>query len=328
MSAVRLSFCMPTHNYGRFIATAIHSILEQNIQDSEVIVLDGGSTDDTAQVVAAIAANHAGVKYFHQRNRGGIDADLARSVELAAGDYCWLLSADDALRAGALERMRREIDRGYDLLLCNRVWCDANLRPIKRETWLGGDPGDREVNLADRGEVGGYLRDARSLGALFSFMSCIAFRRAAWGCSASAASLTGTNYAHVVRLFELGRRGGRFRYVADPLVMCRGGADSFRAGGLASRLLIDLQGYQAIAETLFPGDDALQGAVKSVVRKEHPWHRWVRARSETSDDGQWKRIERLLHEFGYDAAAVRLIDPAGRTLRALSGCVPGVWGKR
>lgn len=322
MKAVRLSFCMPTHNYGRFIGAAIRSILNQGVPDCEVIVLDGGSTDDTAQVVAGMAASHPNVKYFHQPDRGGIDADLERSVELAAGDYCWLLSADDALREGALDRMLRELEQGYDLLLCNRVWCDAELRPIKSESWLGGDPGDRELNLADRHEVAAYLSDARSLGALFSFMSCIVFRRAAWGCSASAQSLRGTNYAHVARLFAIGSRGGRFRYMADPLVLCRGGADSFRAGGLASRLLIDLQGYQAIADALFPGDDTLRRAVKSLVRKEHPWHRWVRARSEACDVGQWKRIEQLLDEFGYDSAAIRLIDPAGRMLRCLLRLVP------
>jgi abequosyltransferase len=314
---------MPTHNYGRFIGAAIRSVLNQGEDDCEVIVLDGGSTDNTAQVVAEIAAAHPNVKYFYQADRGGIDADLERSVTLAAGDYCWLLSADDALRDGALARVLREFERGFDLLLCNRVWCDAHLQPIKNESWLSGAPGDREVNLADRQEVAGYLTDARSLGALFSFMSCIAFRRAAWGHGSNLASLAGTNYAHVARLFGIGSRGGRFIYLADPLVLCRGGADSFRAGGLASRLLIDLEGYRAIADLLFPDDDALRRAVKSVARKEHPWRRWVRARSETGDRAQWKRIERLLGEFGYDAAAIRLIDPLGRMLRWLRRLVPG-----
>ena len=314
---------MPTYNYGRFIATAIRSILIHGVPDIEVIVLDGGSTDDTARVVAEIAAAHPNVKYFHQTDRGGIDADLARSVDLATGHYCWLLSADDALRDGALDRMLREIERGFDVLLCNRVWCDADLRPMRRERWLAGDRGDREVNLANRDEVAGYLADSRSLGALFSFMSCIAFRRAAWEQSSNLPSLAGTHYAHVARLFAIGSRGGRFRYVADPLVLCRGGADSFRAGGLASRLLIDLQGYHAIAASLFPGDENLRRAVKSVVRKEHPWRRWVRARSETSDVGQWKRVEALLEEFGYASAGVHLIEPAGRMLRRL---VPGQVG--
>lgn len=318
MSAVRLSICMPTYNYGRFIETAIRSVLaDAKGNGIEVVVLDGASTDNTAAVVSALASELPNVRYVRRSERGGIDADLGASVELASGDYCWLLSADDALREGALDRMLREIDQGFDLVLCNRMWCDAELRPIRDESWLDGDRADRIVDLSDRRECAAYLADARSLGALFSFMSSIVFRRAAWIAVTDAPALAGSHYAHVGRLLSIARSGGRLKYIADPLVLCRGGADSFRAGGLASRLLIDLRGYKAVAAAVFPGEVALQSSVKAVVRKEHPWRRWLKARSETSDVGQWKKVEVLMREFGYSSLGVRLLDPLGRMLGGL-----------
>ncbi|MET0217775.1 MAG: glycosyltransferase family 2 protein [Burkholderiales bacterium] len=322
MNAARLSICMPTYNYGRFIAAALQSIPDRADHRSvEIVVLDGGSTDETAAVVAEVSSARPNVRYFRRSERGGIDADLARSVSLATGEYCWLLSADDALAEGALDRMLREIEQGYELVLCNRVWCDAELRPIRPHAWLS-EHTDRVVDLSDRIECSAYLTSARSLGALFSFMSCIVFRRAAWMSVADEPALNGSHYAHVARLLSIGLAGGRLKYIADPLVLCRGGTDSFRAGGLASRLLIDLRGYKAIAAAVFPGDDALQSDVKTVVRKEHPWHRWVKARSETSDVSHWNEVEAMLGEFGYSRGGVLLIEPLGRILRGMRRLAP------
>ena len=56
MSTIKLSVCMPTFNYGRYIRRAIDSVREQGVADVEVVVLDGGSTDDTRQVVEQAAA--------------------------------------------------------------------------------------------------------------------------------------------------------------------------------------------------------------------------------------------------------------------------------
>lgn len=310
----RLSICIPTYNYGAFIATAIESVLGQIEPDVEIVVLDGGSTDDTREVVARLATEQSVVKYFHQETRGGIDRDLARSVELASGEYCWLLSADDALAPGALRRIMDEFERGHDILLANRIWCDASLRPVRSRVWLTGANRDRVVNFSRADESLAYLEDAHSLGALFSFMSCIGFRREAWMRARIDASFIGTNYAHVQRLFGMGRDGARLKYIAAPLVLCRGGSDSFSEAGLASRLLIDLQGFLELARSIFPDNEALQAAYRAVVKREHPWPRWVRARCETRDAARWKEIERLLVVYGFNSAQLFLINALGKML--------------
>ena len=311
---MRLSICMPTHNYGPYIDTAIRSILGQIEPGVEIVVLDSGSVDQTRDVVEKLAASHRCARYVYQPERGGIDRDLARSVELASGEYCWLLSADDALAPGALRRIMDEFERGHDILLANRIWCDSNLRPVRPEAWLTGANRDRVVNFSRVDESLAYLEDAHSLGALFSFMSCIGFRREAWMRARVDASLIGTNYTHVQRLFGMGRDGARLKYIAAPLVLCRGGSDSFSEAGLASRLLIDLQGFLELARSIFPDNEALQAAFRAVVKREHPWSRWVRARSETRDAARWKEIERLLVVYGFNSAQLFLINALGKML--------------
>jgi abequosyltransferase len=305
---------MPTYNYGRYIAAAIESIRKQASKDIEVIVLDGGSTDETEAVVTEIARSWAAVRFYRQPVRGGIDRDLARSVELATGEFCWLLSADDALQEGALRRILQEIDSGSDLLLCNRIWCDASLKPVRPQHWLKGGDSDRGVRFAQAAEAARYFADARSLGALFSFMSCIGFRRETWLRAKADASLVGTNYAHVQRLFSMGRMGACLKYIAEPLVLCRGGMDSFRAGGLAGRLLIDLRGFLKLSQSIYPESEALQIAFREVLRREHLWQRWVRARSETRDAGLWNEVERALAVYGFGPIQLRLISAIGAML--------------
>jgi abequosyltransferase len=310
---MRLSVCIPTYNYGAFIGSAIESVLDDSPADVEILVLDGASTDATERVVAQLAARHPALRYIRQPQRGGIDHDLSRSVELARGEYCWLLSADDAFMPGALRRILQEFQRDCDVLLANRVWCDADLQPLRTQAWLAA--GDRVFDLSRSAELYEYLRSARSLGALFSYMSVIGFRRAHWMSAPAPAALAGSNYAHVHRLFAMALAGRRLHYVAAPLVKCRGGSDSFRDEGLAARLAIDLRGYSKLSRLLFPDSEALQKAFREVVTREHPWRRWVRARSEAGSDAQWDELERLLREYGYGTAKLLATNLLGRMMR-------------
>lgn len=305
---------MPTYNYGGYIATALESVRAQADDRVEVVVLDGGSTDDTPQVVEKMAAGWPGLRYARQPTRGGIDADMARSVELARGDYCWLLSADDALVPGAVQRMIAEFEAGYEVLLCERVWCDSDLAAIRTQSWLAASS-DRTVDLSSAIELQRYFDAAHSLGALFSFMSCIGFRRAAWLRTSPPADVP--CYTHVGRFFAMARERARLRYIAAPLVLCRSGADSFREGGLASRLLIDLRGYRQLADTLFAGQPALHASFLAVLRREHPLHRWFNARLQTRDRAKWSEVASELRRHGFGRTELWLLQnsrPLGKLL--------------
>jgi glycosyltransferase involved in cell wall biosynthesis len=83
---------MPTYNYGRFIADAIGSILRQTVDDFEIIVVDDGSTDRTAEVVRACGHDVRLVPIAH----GGYPRARDAALAAARGEFIAFLDADDA----------------------------------------------------------------------------------------------------------------------------------------------------------------------------------------------------------------------------------------
>lgn len=95
-----VSVVIPTYNYGRFIAEAIRSVLEQSMPPGEIVVVDDGSTDDTESVVRAFGER---VKYIQQEN-AGVCAARNRGVAESTGDLIAFLDADDTWEATKLEK--------------------------------------------------------------------------------------------------------------------------------------------------------------------------------------------------------------------------------
>jgi len=121
----RVTFLVPTYNYGRFLATCVHSILGQSFTDLEVLILDDGSTDDTHTVAQKLAKSDNRVFYIrHDTNLGHI-ANYNWGIHHAKGELTWLISADDALaNSTILETFVRQFDEHPTLGFCfSRVQC-------------------------------------------------------------------------------------------------------------------------------------------------------------------------------------------------------------
>ncbi|MDR0811560.1 MAG: glycosyltransferase family 2 protein [Paludibacter sp.] len=102
-----VSVLIPTYNYGHFIAQAIDSVLAQDYDNLEIIVVDDGSTDDTANVVQRIVETdnypslRNGVRYFH-KTHSGISASRNFALKQAQGEFIGWIDADDIWEKGKL----------------------------------------------------------------------------------------------------------------------------------------------------------------------------------------------------------------------------------
>lgn len=99
-----VSVVIPCYNYGRYLRECVASVLGQVGVETRVLIIDDASPDDSAAVAAALAAADARVELrVHAANRGHI-ATYNEGLEWASGTYTVLLSADDMLTPGALQR--------------------------------------------------------------------------------------------------------------------------------------------------------------------------------------------------------------------------------
>lgn len=103
-----ISVVIPTYNYADMLPRALSSVLEQLSDDSELIVVDDGSTDSTPVVLADYQSRHPTLRVISQVNAGAAAA-RNRGVDEAAGRYVLLLDADDELMPEALETLRRRV---------------------------------------------------------------------------------------------------------------------------------------------------------------------------------------------------------------------------
>jgi len=105
------SVIIPVYNYADYLESAVRSVLDQAGDDFEIVIIDDGSTDDTAQVAERLV-NEAPerIRFIRQENRGP-GAARNRGVEAAGGDFCLFLDADDRLTDQALAAFRKVLQR-------------------------------------------------------------------------------------------------------------------------------------------------------------------------------------------------------------------------
>jgi glycosyltransferase involved in cell wall biosynthesis len=115
--AQKCSVVIPAYNAAGFIRRTIDSVLAQTYRDYELIVVDDGSTDDTAEIVKSYGDR---VRYIYQDNAGG---GAGRNTGIAAAKYDWiaLLDHDDEWLPEKLQAQMDLLERNPDLR-----WCGTN----------------------------------------------------------------------------------------------------------------------------------------------------------------------------------------------------------
>lgn len=122
---------IPCYNGAQYLGQAIDSVLHQTYQDYEIVVVDDGSTDTTAQVAARYGDT---IRYLYQANHGPSSARNA-GVAISTGDYLAFLDADDLLLPNKLARevAALEAEPGLGLVAGGYQYIDEYGR------WLGDE---------------------------------------------------------------------------------------------------------------------------------------------------------------------------------------------
>lgn len=294
---IKLSICIPTYNYGAYLRENLNVLVQEKYFNlCEVVIGDGGSSDETRVVVEEFQRTYKNINYVNFEIRSGIDTDLSKTANLCNGEYIWFLSADDVPVRNCISKILYAIEQRPTCILYDRIICDYYLNVMKKVHWSRHVVA-RMVDFNDQKDLVGYLSNLNSIGGIFSFMSVIVVKRDVWVCESSSTRIVAKNYQHVVRLFKILTKPDRRLFVpAEHLVFFRGDNDSFAADGDFNRLMIDLRGYHRIAKDI--EDKEVLYALTKVMRGEQKWYFLPKFLVRTS-----KRQKRLvvgyLSKFGY-----------------------------
>lgn len=106
---VPVSVITPAYNHAEYVLTSLRSVLDQQPPPREVIVVDDGSPDDTADRVAPLAA--AGRVCYVRQPNSGMAAARNAGAALATSEYLYFLDDDDVALPGGLARLVAELDQ-------------------------------------------------------------------------------------------------------------------------------------------------------------------------------------------------------------------------
>ncbi|WP_449394508.1 glycosyltransferase family 2 protein [Devosia riboflavina] len=101
---VSVDVVVPCYNYARYLPTCVGSVLSQSGVDVRVLIINDASPDDTRQVADGLAQSDSRIRVIHHETNKGHIFTYNEGLEAANGDYVVLLSADDILTPGALNR--------------------------------------------------------------------------------------------------------------------------------------------------------------------------------------------------------------------------------
>jgi glycosyltransferase involved in cell wall biosynthesis len=189
-----VSICIATYQRAELLRETLGRIVPQLGADAELVVVDGGSTDATRDVVTSFGA--AGpVRYIGLASKGGVDHDFDVGLRESRGEYVWFFCDDDYFEPGALgqvvSRLRQHTP---DVLIVNGSGWDDETQTVLKERFLDA----RSDRFYPGAETEQLFQD---VAAYITYIGAVVVRRSLW-LSRRQSMYSGSELAHVGVIFH------------------------------------------------------------------------------------------------------------------------------
>ena len=306
----KLTIAITTRNRADYIGRTLDSIIPQLTTETELLVLDGASTDGTPQVMAEYARRYPPLHYIRLTTNDGPDRDFDRSVMHSRGEYCWLMTDDDLLLDGAVATVLAALARRPSLVVVNAEVRNADLSKVIQRRRLRGSE-DRMYSSAD---LDGLFADTA---AYLSFIGSVVISRAVWAGS-DREPYFGSWFIHIGVVFQRPLPDGAL-VLAKPLVSIRYGNAKWRSQQFELWLFRwpeFIWSFPLVSEQ-----------AKAAVVSRHPWRSVIRlmlyrAKGAYTREEYRRWLKPRVRSLGerISAAGVLLVPPMLANVLALLAC--------
>ena len=121
----KFSIIIPVYNVEKYLSICLNSVIKQTLKDIEIICVNDGSKDNSADILELYKAKDSRIKVVEKQN-GGLSSARNEGLKYAQGEYILFLDSDDYFQSNTCERLYQEvIERKPDIIVFG-----ANLFPI------------------------------------------------------------------------------------------------------------------------------------------------------------------------------------------------------
>jgi GT2 family glycosyltransferase len=136
----KVTVLIPVFNRERFVDEAIRSVIAQDFEDFELLVVDDGSTDATPRVLESWRERDPRVVVVTSQHNLGIPAALNLGLQHARGQYVARLDSDDLMMRRRLREQAAVLDARSDVVLVSCAYDIVDLDGRRLGTWNGDEP--------------------------------------------------------------------------------------------------------------------------------------------------------------------------------------------
>ncbi|WP_161830709.1 glycosyltransferase family 2 protein [Steroidobacter agaridevorans] len=250
----KLSICIATYNRASFIGATLDNIISQAHNDCEIVISDNASTDNTKEVIASYARRFDRLRYFRHDTNLGLDRNFDSAVDLARGEYCWLMSDDDWLKPNAIARVMAVLAGNLSLVVVNMELRDFTMSKIVRSRFIDFES-DRNYESGETDRLFVELDNT-----LWNIGNVIV-KRDIW-MSRERERYYGSWFIHIGVIFQDHLPGGAF-LISEPLINYRLGNTQSASSVWAE---IFLHKWPSLVDSL-----VLSNSAKDIIKSTKPW---------------------------------------------------------
>ena len=140
---IAISVVIPVFNTGKYVEKCLDSILKQTLKNIEIICVNDCSTDNSLEILQNLAKRDNRIKIMDLKENKGVSNARNTGIDLAQGEYIYLIDSDDWLDEDYLEEMLKKIKETKANVIINanfvNEYADANKKAYSKFNFLTKD---------------------------------------------------------------------------------------------------------------------------------------------------------------------------------------------